>query len=287
MIERSSGLFRFSQPTPKRRATLVRWDSSYSDPRNRASGPGCPVSRCGSGRAPRCSPTMSTPKPPRPVCWGSSTRPSLRSRSRSRPPRARGTERVIMRRAALRRRAPNGGGRASSPRWRSGCRSSSRAARPRHPPLSFRPKAPPRPLRRRRAGEQVPEPAIASPDDLAGTDVRVVIGSALVVAVPDGTEAEWTGTTADVTIAEFLRRRTLGGRGVPPGFIARALGTTAATVTGLTGSRSTSRSPWWRLKRRPLVISCRAGVFEARPFVARGRAAEDRAPARRCAAPFP
>ncbi|MDU0368303.1 hypothetical protein RWH45_13865 [Microbacterium sp. KSW4-17] len=86
-------------------------------------------------------------------------------------------------------------------------------------------------------GEQVPEPAIASPDDLAGTDVRVAIGSALVVAVPDGTEAEWTGTTADVTIAEFSAGGPSEGAVFRPGFIARALGTTAATVTGPDGKQ--------------------------------------------------
>lgn len=86
-------------------------------------------------------------------------------------------------------------------------------------------------------GTQVPERAIASPDDLAGTDVRVAIGSALVVAVPDGTEAEWAGTTADVTIGEFSAGGPSEGAVFRPGFIARALGTTAATVTGPDGKQ--------------------------------------------------
>ncbi|SDO81492.1 hypothetical protein SAMN04487848_2257 [Microbacterium sp. ru370.1] len=86
-------------------------------------------------------------------------------------------------------------------------------------------------------GEQVLPPAVVSPGDLAGTDVSVSIGSALVVAVPDGTEAEWTGTTADVTIAEFSAGGPSEGAVFRPGFVARALGTTAATVTGPDGQQ--------------------------------------------------
>lgn len=86
-------------------------------------------------------------------------------------------------------------------------------------------------------GEQLLPPAIVSPGDLAGADVSVAIGSALVVAVADGTEAEWTGTTADVTIAEFSAGGPSEGAVFRPGFIARALGTTAATVTGPDGQQ--------------------------------------------------
>lgn len=87
------------------------------------------------------------------------------------------------------------------------------------------------------AAEQLLPPAVVSPGDLGGTDVHVAVGSALVVTVPDGTEAEWTGTTADVTIAEFSAGGPSEGAVFHPGFIARALGTTAATITGPDGQR--------------------------------------------------
>lgn len=85
-------------------------------------------------------------------------------------------------------------------------------------------------------GQALP-PAIVVPADLAGTDVSVAIGSAVVLAVPDGTEAEWTGSTADVTIAEFSAGGPSEGAVFRPGFIARALGTTAATTTGPDGQQ--------------------------------------------------
>ena len=78
-------------------------------------------------------------------------------------------------------------------------------------------------------------PTLVSPGDLDGRDVSVVVGTALVIAAPDGTDAEWTGTTADRTIAEFSAGGASEGATFHPGFIARGTGTTAATLTGPEG----------------------------------------------------
>ncbi len=78
-------------------------------------------------------------------------------------------------------------------------------------------------------------PAFVAPDALEGTDVKVVLGTALVLTVPDGTEAEWKGTTADVAIAEFSSGGPSEGAVFRPGFLVREVGTTAATLTGADG----------------------------------------------------
>lgn len=83
--------------------------------------------------------------------------------------------------------------------------------------------------------DQALPPAIVSPADLAGTEVSVSLGSAVVLAVADGTEAEWAGTTLDRAVAEFSAGGPSEGAVFRPGFIARALGTTAAAVTGPEG----------------------------------------------------
>lgn len=82
------------------------------------------------------------------------------------------------------------------------------------------------------AMDQMLPPTTVAPADLEGTDVRVIRGTSLVLAVPDGTEAEWTGTTADVAIAEFSPGGPSEGAVFRPGFIVRDVGTTDATVTG-------------------------------------------------------
>jgi len=85
------------------------------------------------------------------------------------------------------------------------------------------------------ASAQALPPTIVSPGDLDDTDVSVVIGTALVIAVPDGTEGEWTGTTTDTTVAEFSAGGASEGATFRPGFIARGMGTTDATLTGADG----------------------------------------------------
>lgn len=84
-------------------------------------------------------------------------------------------------------------------------------------------------------GQQVASPTIVAPEDLDGTEVSVVIGAALVIAVPDGAEAEWTGGTTDPSIAEFSRGGPSEGAVFRPGFVARAVGVTPATMTGPDG----------------------------------------------------
>ncbi|WP_150957328.1 hypothetical protein [Microbacterium testaceum] len=78
-------------------------------------------------------------------------------------------------------------------------------------------------------------PTVVSPDDLDGKSASVKIGTSLVLAVPDGTEAEWTGTTSDVDIAEFSAGGPSEGSIFRPGFLPRAVGETAATLTGPDG----------------------------------------------------
>lgn len=85
------------------------------------------------------------------------------------------------------------------------------------------------------AADQLLPPTTVVPADLAGTDVRVIRGTSLVLAVADGTEAEWTGTTADVAIAEFSPGGPSEGAVFRPGFIVREIGSTDATVTGPDG----------------------------------------------------
>lgn len=83
--------------------------------------------------------------------------------------------------------------------------------------------------------DQMLPPTTVAPADLAGTDVRVIRGTSLVLEVPDGTEADWTGTTADVAIAEFSPGGPSEGAVFRPGFVVREIGTTDATVTGPEG----------------------------------------------------
>lgn len=83
--------------------------------------------------------------------------------------------------------------------------------------------------------DQMLPPTMVTPDTLEGTDARVVLGTSLVLAVPDGSEGEWTGTTADVAVAEFSPGGPSEGAVFRPGFVVRELGTTDATVTGPDG----------------------------------------------------
>lgn len=85
------------------------------------------------------------------------------------------------------------------------------------------------------AGLQALPPTIVSPGQLDGTDIAVVIGTALVIAVEDGTEDQWRGTTADVTIAEFSAGGSDEGATFRPGFVGRSTGSTAATLTAPDG----------------------------------------------------
>lgn len=84
-------------------------------------------------------------------------------------------------------------------------------------------------------------PTLMSPGDLDGRDVTVIVGTALVIAAPDGTDAEWTGTTVDRTIAEFSAGGASEGATFHPGYIARATGTTGATLTGPDGKEISFR----------------------------------------------
>jgi hypothetical protein len=84
--------------------------------------------------------------------------------------------------------------------------------------------------------DQMLPPTTVAPNDLAGTDVRVIRGTSLVLAVPEGSEAEWRGTTADVAVAEFSAGGPSEGAVFRPGFIVREVGSTAATVTGPDGA---------------------------------------------------
>jgi len=84
-------------------------------------------------------------------------------------------------------------------------------------------------------------PTLVSPGDLDGRDVTVIVGTALVIAAPDGTDAEWTGTTADRTVAEFSAGGASEGATFHPGYIARATGTTGATLTGPDGKEISFR----------------------------------------------
>ncbi|MCJ1706725.1 hypothetical protein [Microbacterium sp. VKM Ac-2923] len=85
------------------------------------------------------------------------------------------------------------------------------------------------------AADQLLPPTTVAPADLEGTDARVILGTSLVLAVADGSEGEWTGTTADVAIAEFSPGGPSEGAVFRPGFIVREVGTTDATVTGPDG----------------------------------------------------
>ncbi|MCG7416143.1 hypothetical protein MHY30_01290 [Microbacterium sp. ACRRU] len=84
-------------------------------------------------------------------------------------------------------------------------------------------------------GPQALPPTIVSPGELDGTDVAVIVGTALVVAVDDGTEDQWRGTTTDPAIAEFSAGGAEGGATFRPGFEAREIGTTQATLTAPDG----------------------------------------------------
>ncbi|MBB3158528.1 hypothetical protein FHS07_002224 [Microbacterium proteolyticum] len=84
--------------------------------------------------------------------------------------------------------------------------------------------------------DQMLPPTIVEPSDLEGTDVPVIRGTSLVLAVPEGSEAEWRGTTADVAVAEFSAGGPSEGAVFRPGFIVREVGSTAATLTGPDGA---------------------------------------------------
>lgn len=84
-------------------------------------------------------------------------------------------------------------------------------------------------------GLQALPPTIVSPGELDGTDVSVIVGTALVLAVDDGTEDQWTGTTADPAVAEFSAGGTTEGATFRPGFDALEIGSTEATVTAPDG----------------------------------------------------
>lgn len=84
-------------------------------------------------------------------------------------------------------------------------------------------------------GLQALPPTIVSPGELDGTDVAVVVGTALVIAVDDGTEDQWSGTTTDPAIAEFSAGGSDEGATFRPGFEARKIGSTQATLTGPDG----------------------------------------------------
>jgi len=83
--------------------------------------------------------------------------------------------------------------------------------------------------------DQAFAPTVVSPEDLDGKDATVKIGTSLVLAVPDGTEAEWTGSTADVAIADFSPGGPSEGSVFRPGFLPHEIGQTAATLTGPDG----------------------------------------------------
>lgn len=83
--------------------------------------------------------------------------------------------------------------------------------------------------------DQAFAPTVASPEDLDGKDATVKVGTSLVVAVPDGTEAEWTGSTADVAIADFSPGGPSEGSIFRPGFLPHVVGKTDATLTGPDG----------------------------------------------------
>lgn len=85
------------------------------------------------------------------------------------------------------------------------------------------------------ASAEILAPTIVSPGELDTRQATVVVATALVIAVPDGTEAEWTGTTADPTIADFSAGGASEGAVFRPGFQARKVGTTAATLSGPDG----------------------------------------------------
>ncbi len=91
------------------------------------------------------------------------------------------------------------------------------------------------------ASTQALPPTLVSPGDLDGRDVTVIVGTSLVIAAPDGTDAEFTGTTADRTVAEFSAGGASEGATFHPGYIARATGTTDATLTGPDGKEITFR----------------------------------------------
>lgn len=84
-------------------------------------------------------------------------------------------------------------------------------------------------------GLQALPPTIVSPGELDGTDVAVIVDTALVIAVDDGTEDQWTGTTADPTVAEFSGGGTTEGATFRPGFTALSIGSTTATLTAPDG----------------------------------------------------
>ncbi len=86
------------------------------------------------------------------------------------------------------------------------------------------------------ASADVFAPTLVTPEDLADTTVSIGLGGALVIAVPDGTDAEWSGTTDDPTIAEFSAGGASEGAVFHPGFVARGMGTTAATLIGPDGT---------------------------------------------------
>ena len=84
-------------------------------------------------------------------------------------------------------------------------------------------------------GLQALPPTIVSPGELDGEDVSVIVGTALVIAVDDGTEDQWRGTTTDPNVAEFSAGGSNEGATFRPGFTARELGMTEATLTAPDG----------------------------------------------------
>lgn len=84
---------------------------------------------------------------------------------------------------------------------------------------------------------QAPAPTVVAAKDLDGTTVPVVIGTALAITVDKGTEAQWTGTTADPDVASFSAGGTSEGATFNPEFVAHKTGTTAATLTGPDGKQ--------------------------------------------------
>ncbi|MEX0151322.1 hypothetical protein [Microbacterium sp. LMI1-1-1.1] len=78
-------------------------------------------------------------------------------------------------------------------------------------------------------------PTIVAPDELDGTTVTAVVGAAVVLTVPEGSEGEWAGSEDDPTIAEFSAGGMSEGGSFQPSFIARGTGTTGATLVGPDG----------------------------------------------------
>lgn len=78
-------------------------------------------------------------------------------------------------------------------------------------------------------------PTIVAPAELDGTTVTAVVGAAVVLTVPAGSEGEWAGSEDDPTIAEFSAGGVSEGGTFQPSFIARGTGTTGATLVGPDG----------------------------------------------------